>query len=227
MKKMIVARKNGTKRYLVTAEPPAAGMEVAARINHWHEIAKQSSEMAIAAAMNAGFELFKAKLERPGLFEKWIEANCTFNRRTAYRYLNLIQQAIGADDLLKLTNSTDAKRIQAVEAYAAQTDSKSLTELYCDLGIVRKTPSNMGGKREGAGRKRKDVAADEAAALDEAANQPALLAAAIKGPVADVWRLHQEHDVFNRIDDEILGNVAGMLNELCKAATKALKARMK
>lgn len=227
MKKMIVARKSGTKKYLVNAEPPAPGMESAARINHWHEVAKQSSEMAIAAAMNAGIELFKAKLERPGTFEKWIEANCSFSRRTAYHYLNLVQQAISSDELPKLANGSDQDRMKAVEEYAAQTDSKSLSELYCDLGIVRKTPSNMGGKREGAGRKRKDVAADEAAALDEAANQPALLAAAIKGPVADVWRLYQEHDVFNRIDDEILGNVAGMLNELCKAATKALKARMK
>ena len=225
MKKALVKAK-GKKQYLVSAEPPAAGMEAAARINHWHEVAKQSSEMAIAAALNAGIELFKAKIDHPGTFEKWIEANCNFGRRTAYNYLKLIQQAISADELPKIANGSDKMRQDAIEEYAAETDSKSLTELYCDLGIIKKTPSKMGGKRDGAGRKRKDEAASEAEALDEAANSPALLAAAIKEPVAAIWQLHQEREVFARIDDETLGSVAGMLNELCKAAAKELKRRV-
>ena len=50
--KNAVVKAKGKKQYLVSAEPPAAGMEAAARINHWHEVAKQSSEMAIAAALN-------------------------------------------------------------------------------------------------------------------------------------------------------------------------------
>ena len=225
MKKALVKAK-GKKIYLVSAEPPAAGMEAAARINHWHEVAKQSSEMAIAAALNAGLELFKAKLEHPVNFVQWIESNCDFGKSTAYNYLKLIQQAISADKLPKIANGSDKMRQAAIEEYAAETDSKSLTELYCDLGIIKKTPTNMGGKREGAGRKRKDAAASEAAALDEAANSPALLAAAIKEPVVTLWQLHQEREVFARIDDETLGSVAGMLNELCKAAAKELKRRV-
>lgn len=225
MKKALVKAK-GKKQYLVSAEPPAAGMEAAARINHWHEVAKQSSEMAIAAALNAGLELFKAKIDHPGNFVQWIESNCDFGKTTAYRYLSLVQQAISTDELPKIANGSDKMRQAAIEEYAAETDSKSLTELYCDLGIIKKTPTNMGGKREGAGRKRKDEAASEAAALDEAANSPALLAAAIKEPVAAIWQLHQEREVFARIDDETLGSVAGMLNELCKAAAKELKRRV-
>ena len=221
MKNAIIKAK-GKKKYLVSAEPPAAGMEAAARINHWHEVAKQSSEMAIAAALNAGLELFKAKIEHPGTFENWIEANCNFGRRTAYNYLKLVQQAISADELPKIANGSYNMRAAAIEEYAAETDSKSLTELYCELGIVKKTPSKMGGKRDGAGRKRKD----EAEELDEVSKSAALLAAAIKGPMESVWKLHQERDVFERIDDETLGQVAGMLNELCKAATAALKKRM-
>ena len=225
MKKALVKAK-GKKQYLVSAEPPAAGMEAAARINHWHEVAKQSSEMAIAAALTAGIELFKAKIDHPGTFEKWIEANCNFSRRTAYKYLSLVHQAISADELPKIANGSDKMRQAAIEEYAAETDSKSLTELYCDLGIIKKTPTNMGGKREGAGRKRKDEAEEIGEALDEAANSPALLAAAIKEPVAAIWQLHQEREVFARIDDETLGSVAGMLNELCKAAAKELKRRV-
>lgn len=225
--KNAVVKAKGKKKYLVSAEPPAAGMEAAARINHWHEVAKQSSEMAIAAALNAGIELFKAKIDHPGTFEKWIEANCNFGRRTAYNYLKLIQQAISADKLPKIANGSDKMRQAAIEEYAAETDSKSLTELYCDLGIIKKTPSKMGGKREGAGRKRKDAAEDEAAALDEAVNSPGLLAAAIKGPIETLWQLYKERDVFNRIEDKVLGHTVGLLEELCKAATKALKLRVK
>lgn len=225
--KNAVVKAKGKKKYLVSAEPPAAGMEAAARINHWHEVAKQSSEMAIAAALNAGLELFKAKIDHPGTFEKWIEANCNFGRRTAYNYLKLVQQAMSADKLPKIANGSDKMRQAAIEEYAAETDSKSLTELYCDLGIIKKTPSKMGGKREGAGRKRKNAAEDEAAALDAAVNTPGLLAAAIKGPIETLWQLYKERDVFNRIDDETLGQAAGLLDELCKAATKALKMRVK
>ena len=162
--KNAVVKAKGKKQYLVSAEPPAAGMEAAARINHWHEVAKQSSEMAIAAALNAGLELFKAKIDHPGTFEKWLEANCNFSRVTAYRYLTLVQQAISADELPKIATGSDKMRQAAIEEYAAETDSKSLTELYCDLGIIKKTPSKMGGKREGAGRKRKDE--DVGAELD-------------------------------------------------------------
>ena len=224
--KNAITKPKGNKKYLVSAEPPAAGMEAAARINHWHEIAKQSSEMAVAAALNAGLELFKAKIDHPGTFEKWIEANCDFGRRTAYRYLSLVQQAISADELPKIANGSDKMREAAIEEYAAETDSKSLTELYCDLGIIKKTPSKMGGKREGAGRKRKDEAEEIGENLDAAVNTPGLLAAAIKGPMETLWRLW-ERDVFSRIDDETLGHAAGLLDVLSKAATKALKLRVR
>lgn len=226
MKNALVKSK-GKKQYLVSAEPPAAGMEAAARINHWHEIAKQSSEMAIAAALNAGIELFKAKVDHPGNFVQWIESNCDFGKTTAYRYLSLVQQAISADELPKIANGSDKMREAAIEEYAAETDSKSLTELYCDLGIIKKTPSKMGGKREGAGRKRKDEAEEIGENLDAAVNTPGLLAAAIKGPIETLWRLWKERDVFSRIDDETLGHAAGLLDELSKAATKALKLRVK
>lgn len=229
MKNAIIKAK-GKKQYLVSAEPPAADMEAAARINHWHEVAKQSSEMAIAAALNAGLELFKAKIDHPGNFVQWIESNCDFGKTTAYRYLSLIQQAISADELPKIANGSDKMRQAAIEEYAAETDSKSLTELYCDLGIIKKTPSKMGGKREGAGRKRKDEAEEIGESLDEAANAPSLLIAAIKGdkgPMKTLWKLHMEKDVFNRIDDETLGYAVTTLNDLCNAATKALKLRVK
>ena len=221
-----VARAAAKKpQYLVHADPPAANMEAAARINHWHSITKQAGQMAIAAALHAGMELFQAKLAHPGTFEQWIEANCEFDRRTAYRYLQLVQQALGADDLPKLADSSAKKRDAAIEEFSAQTDAQTLTELYADFGIVRKAPSKMGGRREGAGRPKKNAAADEAAELDRIANNPALLYAAIKEPLATVYRVWREKDVFARIGDGELAQVAGTLAELSSAATAALKGR--
>ncbi len=224
--KNAIAKSSKKKNYLVSAEPPTSDMEPAARINHWHAIVKQAGQMSIAAALNAGMELFKAKLDHPGTFEKWIESNCEFDRRTAYRYLSLVQQALSADELPALANGSNKQREKAVEEYAAQTDSKTLTELYADFGIIKKTPSKMGGKREGAGRKPRDGAA-EAQALDDAVNSPALLYAAIKESISTVYRFWREKDIFARIDMGDLAAVAGTLNELSNAAAKALKARTK
>ena len=212
-------------QYLVHADPPAANMEAAARINHWHRITKQAGQMAIAAALHAGMELFQAKLAHPGTFEKWIDANCDFSRVTAYKYLQLVQQALGTDDLPKLADSSAKKRDAAIEEFSAQTDAQTLTELYADFGIVKRTPSKMGGRREGAGRPKKNAAADEAAELDRIANNPALLFAAIKEPLATVYRVWREKDVFARIGDGELAQVAATLNELSSAATVALKGR--
>ena len=76
-----------------------------------------------------------------------------------------------ANALPKLLAGSDADREAAIERTAAETDSRTLTELYDDLGIVRKTPSNLGGARPGAGRKPKHPLSDEEIAAQAAALQ--------------------------------------------------------
>ena len=71
------------------------------------------------------------------------------------------------------------------------------------------------------------AAQQKAAELDKIANNPALLFAAIKEPLATVYRVWREKDVFARIGDGELAQVAATLNELSSAATAALKARSK
>lgn len=223
MKNAIVKAK-GKKQYLVSAEPPAPGMEAAARINHWHEVAKQSSEMAVAAAINAGIELFKAKIDHPGNFVQWIDSNCTFGKATAYRYLNLVSQAISADELPKLANGSDKERQAAVEEYAAETDSKSLTELYCELGIIKKTPSKMGGKRDGAGRKRKDE--DVGVELDAIAKSESGNWAVAKSALDSLSRLDAEKDFLRILSTEHLVELTDLLSDLSKKAAKILSRRL-
>ena len=223
MKNALVKAK-GKKQYLVSAEPPAAGMEAAARINHWHEVAKQSSEMAIAAALNAGLELFKAKIDHPGNFVQWIESNREFGKSTAYKYLSLIQQAISVDELPKIANGSDKMRQAAIEEYAAETDSKSLTELYCDLGIIKKTPSKMGGKRDGAGRKRKD--GEVAAELDAIVKSESGNWAVAKSAIDSLSRLDAKKDFLRNLSTEHLVELTDLLSDLSKKAAIILSRRL-
>ena len=139
--------------------PPGQQMDAAARINYFHTLSKQAGEVAVKAALYAGMELFKAKVEHPGTFDAWVDQNCAFGRSTAYKYLALLTETVGKGaDLVGLAEGTDDARTDAIAEYAGNMESKGLTELYVDLGIVKKSKSNLGGKREGAGRPRKQSA---------------------------------------------------------------------
>ena len=105
-------------------------------------------------------------------------------------------------------------------------EEKTVRQAMIEIGVI-KSHASWGGKRDGAGRKAKDAAADEAAALDEVANSPALLIAAIREPISTVYKAWRERDVFAKIDMSDLALVTASLQELATAATAALKARSK
>ena len=154
--------------------PPGQQMDAAARINYFHTLSKQAGEVAVKAALYAGMELFKAKIDHPGTFDAWVDQNCAFGRRTAYNYLSLLTETIGKGaDLVGLAEGTDDARTDAIAEYAGNMESKGLTELYVDLGIVKKSKSNLGGKREGAGRPRKQSAEELAKQAEDVAKHAA------------------------------------------------------
>lgn len=204
------------------------------RILHFHQLALEAGKVSIAAALLVAIELHKVKAQHPNDWKAWCEANLTghgipFGYMTAHRYLQALEKTVGkTTNLYLLANGSDDEKIQAVATYTKYTNYQSLYQIYQGEGIVAK--SKMGGGRERAGRKRKDAAEEIGEALDEVTNAPSLLIAAIKGdkgPLKTLWKLYKERDVFNRIDDETLGYAVTTLNDLCKAATKALKLRVK
>jgi hypothetical protein len=204
------------------------------RILHFHQLALEAGKVSIAAALLVAIELHKVKAQHPNDWKAWCEANLTghgipFGYMTAHRYLQALEKTVGkTTNLYLLANGSDDEKIQAVATYTKYTNYQSLYQIYQGEGIVAK--SKMGGGRERAGRKRKNEAEEIGEALDEAVNAPSLLIAAIKGdegPIKTLWKLYKERDVFNRIDDKTLGYVVDKLNELCKAATTALKLRVK
>ena len=221
------------KNAIVKSEPrmidivlPGQQMDAAGRINYFHTLSKQAGEVAVKAALYAGMELFKAKIDHPGTFDAWVDQNCSFGRRTAYKYLSLLSETVGKGvDLVGLAEDTDDARTDAIAEYAGNMESKGLTELYVDLGIVKKSKSNLGGKREGAGRPRKDAAK---LAAQEAADNPGFDENAVSGAVSDLYRIGVTEQGFDALGLPALNSVISLLEDVlrtCKEIAKAKKAK--
>lgn len=199
------------------------------KANFLHAYSVESAKRSTGAAIMAGWILAVARSTCPhGTWGKWLEDNVNFSDDTARNYLSLYAQTLGAARAamrrpIALTVEPTAAEL---EAAAHDVDGKRLSALYKSTRLMASSDS-WGGAGRGQGRKRKDEAAEEAAALDAVANDPALLIAVIREPIATVYKAWRERDVFARIDLGDLAVVTASLNELASAATSALKARSK
>ena len=204
--------------------PPGQQMDAAARINYFHTLSKQAGEVAVKAALYAGMELFKAKIDNTGAFDAWVDQNCAFGRRTAYNYLSLLTETVGKGvDLVGLAEGTDDARTDAIAEYAGNMESKGLTELYVDLGIVKKSKSNLGGKREGAGRPRKQSAEELAKQAEAVSN--ALTAEATRDCVAQLYCLGITQGGFGEMNDTDLKGAIDTLESVLQKAKEIIKSR--
>ena len=161
----ITLKKNNS--VLITVEPPSEQMDLGKQIDYFQEIVKQSASIGCTAAVINGVLLTKAQIEHPKTFIEWLEANTAVSQRTCYNYINAAKRTMGTqivEELAQRGTMEIAEKVQAAMV-KLRLESKPLTELYCDVGIVKRTPSNMGGKREGAGRKRKEDLAAQAEAI--------------------------------------------------------------
>jgi len=201
--------------------------DAAERVRFHLSQAREHGRCAIAHIIEAGRELaIQKQLLGYGQWETWCDNNLEVSKRTADRYIETFQRTIGAARLEQGV-SLDKKILKKeLEAATVGMEEKTVRQAMIEIGVI-KSHSSWGGKREGAGRKAADEAADEQAALDEVANSPALLIAAIREPISTVYKAWRERDVFARIDMEDLALVTASLQELATAATAALKARSK
>lgn len=226
MKNQVATRNTQT---LVEAIPPSPQLDAAGRINYYHELSKQASVFSVKAALAVGLELVRVQLANPGkLFDQWVDANCSFSRRTAFRYMATLKQTIGASmELGRLVNGSDDDRQSAIDAFAASTDSKSLTELYADLGIVHKTKSNLGGRREGAGRPRKLTAEEMQAQADALAKDPETAWNELKSLIDQLDAFISVRDGLGLLGSEKIGLVRGQMNYWMERADLILDGRSK
>lgn len=190
-------------------------------------MAKRHGALTLAYLARAGWRL---ACEKEGVAHgEWYVLCETIgiSAETARRYIDFYHATVGAHLRAQgaahrlVDNLTDAM----IEEACAGLESKTATGAMIELGIVKR-PANWGGARENAGRKSKDDAAVEAAELDAVANNPALLYAAAKGPLDELWKLHRERDLFARLGDDELTEVVGVLADLSQAATAAQKLRL-
>lgn len=216
------------KHAITKAEPrlldislPSAEMDAAGRINYFHALSKQAGEVSIKAALWAGLELYRMQLARQGSFVAWLEQNVDFGRATAYRYLALLKQSIGASaDLTEVSEYGTERRRELIDRYSGEVESKNMTEMMVDYGIIKKSKSNMGGHREGAGRKRKD---DLAAQLRQ--QEEELGAVSIQKRVADLFAAAVTGGGLGNCTDDQLRGALDMLKQVVKAGDEILKSR--
>lgn len=201
------------------------------KANFLHGYFVEASKRANGAAIMAGWILSVARSScAHGQWYVWLEQNVSFGKSTASNYMNLYAQTLGAA-------RAAARRpialeveptVAELEEAAHDLDGKNMSQLYKSTRLIAAS-GEWGGKRENAGRKSKakDEAEEVSAQLDAVVNSPALLIASIREPLATVYKTWRERDVFARIDQKDLCQVAATLNELASAATAALKARSK
>lgn len=204
---------------LVAMPRPAETLDRAGRANFFHRLSREAGAVAIRAALAAGVELLEARREMAGGFQRWIQAKCAFGVATAYRYIQLAEATLPEAAVPALLEGSDEERTRAVEAAASAADSRTLTDLYADLGIVRRSPSKMGGARPGAGRPSK---AETAAAL---AREAAAIAAdpeiadAQMGALLEPLRVWaEEQGGIVALSDRGLGLLAATLRDIAEIA---------
>ncbi len=194
-----------------------------------HGYSVEASKRANGAAIMAGWVLSVARETcAHGQWMAWLAQNVSFSQQTATNYMNLYARTLGkarAEARRPIALNVEPT-VAELEAAAHDVDGSTLAALYKSTRIMAANPDH-GGKREGAGRKKKDEDAEVAAKLDEVANSPALLIAAIREPISTVYKAWRERDVFAKIDMSDLALVTASLQELATAATAALKARSK
>ena len=189
--------------------------------------ARVAGRVALAHIIEAGRELtLQKQLLGYGQWATWCDNNLEITQRTADKYIETFQRTVGAARLEQGVGVDKKILKKELEAATIGMEEKTVRQAMIEIGVI-KSHASWGGKRDGAGRKAKDDAADEAAALDAVANSPALLIAAIREPISTVYKAWRERDVFARIEMSDLTVVAASLNELASAAMSALKARSK
>lgn len=160
----------------VNLPDPDAALDRVGRIAFYHGLATSAARVSVMAAIAAGVELHRAKAEAEhGMFLSWVSKNCEFAERTARNYMSLAEGVLG-DRLPALVEANSrAPAVALIEARASATEARTLTELYAEMGIVRKG-AGLGGRRAGAGRPkaRENLTPDE---IEARARQDATTAA--------------------------------------------------
>ena len=198
----------------------------AEQANALHREFLKSAKTTAVRAVQCGWVLSNVRAAcGHGAWLEWVAGNLDFSERTARNYIAAYEKTVGAAraGMRRPVPLSVEPTMEEIESACSQVAEQPMTDLYRATGLVERR-AGWGGAGRGQGRKPKD-AETEAAELAAIANNPALLFAAVKGPLDELWRLHRERNVFARLGDEELTQVVGVLQPLYKYAAGILKDR--
>lgn len=198
--------------------------KLAQAINRAHEETLAAAQDAVHAALQCGALLLFAQKFVPGKFKQWVNQNCVFTDRTAYNYMALVVRALPADRVSGLLASAQSGTFSPemiADRELSVEGGKSLTQLYRELGIVRR--AKIGGARPGAGRKRAGDA--DAAGADDPALAYALAHSAALRPVEELAKAIYTERALEKLRAEDVSALRGRLRSLVEACTEALQQR--
>lgn len=211
----IVLKKTGS--VLVTVEPPNAEMDLGKQIDYFQEVVKQSASIGCTAAVINGVLLVKAQIQHPKSFQDWLAANTSISQSCSYNYINAAKRTMGTqlvEELAQRGTMEIAEKVQQAMV-KLRLESKPLTELYCDVGIVKRTPSNMGGRREGAGRPTKDAKRE---AVQDAITDPTRCFEEVDGHLTSLYEICVTKNGFGVMIRDDLKKAINTLNLLLTKA---------
>lgn len=215
------------KPQLIQCPQPHEGLDAAGRIMFFHALSMEACKASISAALFTALELYRQKLSHPGTFDAWCEMNLKhgsikLSKTTVYRYLKLLGKTLGNNvNIDELAHDTSKNQIDAVTTFTKYTKFSSLNEIYSAEGIVSKT--TMGGKRTGAGRKRKESQEALAAAAEQQAAE--LGAESIVQRVGDLYTAAVIQGGIGNCKSEDLKNIRDMLKHILGKAEEILTSR--
>ena len=212
-----------------TRIPKIKGKTPGQRINFLHRLSVASGKLSVAAGIMAGWELTRAKAKCDhGQWLAWLDANTDISPMTATRYMSVYSMTVGAARaaLPEPASQDVAPSPAELNEAAANVDAPTLNGLYKQLRILKGNPDH-GGRREGAGRHKKDdaeVAAEEAAS--SAAVRAELSAEEGRDLVAKLagWALGAD-DGFGTLPDGELARAVKTLKQVLARAEEIKSAR--
>lgn len=217
------------KPQLIQCPQPHEGLDAAGRIMFFHALSMEACKASISAALFTALELYRQKLSHPRTFDAWCEMNLKhgsvkLSKTTVYRYLKLLGKTLGKNvNIDELAHDTSKNQIDAVTTFTKYTKFSSLNEIYSAEGIVSKT--TMGGKRTGAGRKRKDAKREEELEASLKRQEEELGAESIRQRVADLFAAAVTGGGLGNCDDKDLKSAVDILRQIVKTAEEILKSR--
>ena len=194
------------------------------KANFLHAYSIEASKRSTGAAILAGWVLSVARSTcAHGQWLGWLQQNVDFGVRTAQNYLTLYAQTVGARraEMRRPIPLTTPPTVDELEAAAHDVDGKALSALYKSTRLIA-APANWGGAGRGQGRHARDVAAE----LKAVTENESVLWASAKGSLDTLVLLDSERGVFQRLSNDHLATVAGLLADLSKAAAAALEKRL-